>query len=165
MKYLQRFTHFLSKFFEWLGAIGLILMFLTNLLDVLGAKIFLKPFPGSTEVIGFCQIIAIAGAISYSLMINRHIRVDFLTSQLKPKTRGIINTISGFLGFALFIVLAWQSFSYGNSLKNSGEIGSTSHIPLYPFAYFISVASLVVCLVFLLEIINSLRGVVQDGSS
>jgi hypothetical protein len=46
----------------------------------------------------------------------------------------------------------------------SGEIGSTSHIPLYPFAYFISVASIVVCLSFLLEIINSLRELLQNGS-
>jgi len=164
MRYLERLTNLVSKIFEWIGAIGLILMFITNLVDVLGAKVFLKPLTGSTELIGFWQILAVAGAISYTLITNRHIRVDFFTVRFGAKIRGIIHAFSGILGLGLFLILSWESFLYGTSLKASGEIGSTSHIPLYPFAYFIAVASIVVCLSFLLEIINSLREVLQNGS-
>lgn len=147
----------LSTVFEWIGGLALLSMFLVNLVDVIGSKLFLKPFPGSTEVIGYLQVIAIAGAIAMTLLLGRHIRVEFFVDRLDPKIRSFITAFSSCLGFLLFGILSWQAFLFGISLKRSGEIGSTSHIPLYPFALFIAVASIPVCLVFLVELLKSFR--------
>jgi len=154
----------LSQSLEWLGLIGILSMFLVNLTDVIGAKLFLWPVPGATELIGFSQIIAIAPTIAIALLLGRHIRVEFILDRLPRRIRAGISSFSSLLSLILFIFILWQSLLYGHSLQRAGEIGSTSHLPYYPFAYFIAFCCLPVCLVFFLEIVKSLSEVFKNGS-
>jgi TRAP-type C4-dicarboxylate transport system permease small subunit len=161
----DKFTRSSSYYLEWAGVIGILLMFLVNLVDVIGAKLFLWPIPGATEVIGFSQILAIAPAIAFTLILGRHIRVEFIIDRFPKRIRAAISSISSFLSLILFALILWQSYLYGISLQKSGEIGSTSHLPFYPFAYLIALCSIPVCLVFLIEVIKSLNEVFIHGSS
>jgi TRAP-type C4-dicarboxylate transport system permease small subunit len=144
--------------------IGILLMFLANFLDVVGAKLFLWPLPGVTEVISFSQIVAIAPAIAFTLLLGRHIRVEFIIDRLPKRLQAAITSISSFLSLILFVLVVWQSYVYGQSLQKAGEIGSTSHLPFYPFAYLIAFCCIPVCLVFLVEILRSLSEVFNHGS-
>lgn len=159
------YTTHLSRYLEWVGVIGILIMFFVNFIDVVGAKFFLWPFPGATEVISFSQIVAIAPAIAFTLIVGRHIRVEFIVDKLPKRMRATISMISSLLSFSIFVLLLWQSILYGDSLKKAGEIGSTSHIPFYPFAYLIAFSSIPVCLAFLVETLKSLLEVIKDGSS
>lgn len=161
---IDQFTRSSSRHLEWVGVIGIILMFLVNFIDVVGAKLFLWPVPGATEVISFSQIVAIAPAIAITLLLNRHIRVEFIIMRFPKRIRESINSFSSFLSLVIFVLILWQSFVYGQSLQRAGEIGSTSHIPFYPFAYFIALCSIPVCLAFLVEVLKSLSEVVKNGS-
>ena len=161
---MDKLTRSSSRHLEWVGVIGIILMFLVNLVDVVGAKLFLWPVPGATEVISFSQIMAIAPAIAITLLLGRHIRVEFIIDRFPKRIRGAINSFSSFLSLVIFVLILWQSFVYGQSLQRAGEIGSTSHIPFYPFAYFIAFCSIPVCLAFLVEVLKSLSEVVKNGS-
>jgi TRAP-type C4-dicarboxylate transport system permease small subunit len=162
---LDKFIRGFSRFFEWVGVIGLLLMFLTNFVDVVGAKLFRCPLPGSVEVISFSQIVAIAPAIAFTLILGRHIRVEFIVDRFPMRVRAAISSISSFLSLILFALILWQSYLYGGSLLKAGEIGSTSHLPFYPFAYLIALSSIPVCLVFLMEVLKSLNEVFSHGSS
>lgn len=164
MNRLDLFTRKLSRSIEWVGFIGILLMFLVNFIDVFGAKLFLWPIPGATEVIGFAQIVAIAPPIAITLLLNRHIRVEFILLRLPERLRGILNCFSSLFSLIIFILILWQSLLYGQSLQKAGEIGSTSRIPFYPFAYFLAFCCLPVCLAFLLETIKSLSEVFHRGS-
>lgn len=161
---MEGWTRRLSQSLEWLGLIGILLMFLVNLIDVIGAKLFLWPVPGATELIGFSQIVAIASTIAMALLLGRHIRVEFILDRFPRRIRAAVSSFSSFLSLILFIFLLWQSLLYGRSLQKAGEIGSTSHFPYYPFAYFIAFCCFPVCLVFLIETIKSLSEVFRDGS-
>ena len=161
----DRFTRSLSRYLEWVGVIGFLLMFLANFVDVVGAKFFLWPLPGSLEIIGFSQIVAIAPAIAFALLLDRHIRVEFIIMRLPRRIRETVCGISSFLGLVTFALILWQSYLYGESLQKAGEIGSTSHIPFYPFAYFIAFCCVPVCLAFLMEVLKSLAEVLRNGSS
>jgi C4-dicarboxylate transporter DctQ subunit len=161
----DKFTRSSSRQLEWIGVIGILLMFLANLVDVIGAKLFLWPIPGATEVISFSQIVAIAPAIAFTLLLDRHIRVEFIIMRLPRRIRETISGFSSFLGLVTFALILWQSYLYGQSLQKAGEIGSTSHIPFYPFAYFISFCCIPVCLAFLMEVLKSLAEVFNNGSS
>lgn len=161
---MDRFIRSFSESIEWLGVIGILLMFLVNLIDVLGAKLFLWPVPGATEVISFSQILAIAPAVAFTLLLGRHIRVEFILDRFPRRIRAAITSISSFLSLILFVLILWQSYLYGVSLRKAGEIGSTSHIPFYPFAYLIAFCCVPVCLVFLMEVLKSLNEVFDHGS-
>jgi len=162
---IDRFTRGFSRSLEWVGVIGILMMFIVNFIDVVGSKLFLWPFPGSVEIISFSQIVAIAPAIAFTLIIGRHIRVEFIIDRFPKRIRAGISSISSFLSLILFALILWQSYLYGGSLQKSGEIGSTSYIPFYPFAYFIAFCSIPVCLAFLIEVLKSLNEVFGHGSS
>jgi TRAP-type C4-dicarboxylate transport system permease small subunit len=162
---LDKFTRGFSGSLEWVGVIGLLLMFLVNFIDVVGAKLFVWPLPGSVEIISFSQIVAIAPAIAFTLILGRQIRVEFIIDRFPKRIRAAITSISSFLSLILFVLILWQSYLYGVSLQKAGEIGSTSHLPFYPFAYVIALCSIPVCLVFLIEVLKSLNEVFSHGSS
>jgi len=165
LNHLDQYTRTFSRSLEWVGVIGILLMFLVNFIDVVGAKLFLWPFPGATEVISFSQIVAIAPAIAFTLILGRHIRVEFIIDRFPKRFRAAISSISSFFSLILFVLILWQSYSYGQSLQKAGEIGSTSHLPFYPFAFLIAFCSIPVALVFLKEILKSLAEALNHGSS
>ena len=78
---IDKFTRLFSRHLEWVGVIGIILMFLANFIDVVGAKFFLWPVPGATEVISFSQILAIAPAITNAIYDAVGLRVHTLPAQ------------------------------------------------------------------------------------
>jgi len=162
---LDKFSRRLNQAFEWIGVLGLLSMFVVNFIDVVGAKIFLRPFPGAVELIGFSQIIAIAPAIGFGLILGRHIRVEFIMTKFPKRLRATTSMITSFLCFITFALLLWQSVLYGQSLQKSGEIGSTSYIPFYPFAYFIAFCCIPICLAFLVEILQNLAEAGKNGPS
>ena len=123
---LDKFTRGFSHSLEWVGVIGILLMFLVNFVDVVGSKFFTWPLPGSVEIISFSQIVAIAPAIAFTLILGRHIRVEFIVDRFPKRIRAAISSISSFLSLILFVLLLWQSYIYGQSLQKAGEIGSTS---------------------------------------
>ncbi|MBM4308076.1 MAG: TRAP transporter small permease [Deltaproteobacteria bacterium] len=161
---VDKFNRVFSRNLEWVGVIGILLMFLANFIDVVGAKLFLWPVPGATEVISFAQVLAIAPAVAFTLLLGRHIRVEFIIMRLPIRIRESICGFSSLLSLITFVLILWQSFIYGQSLQRAGEIGSTSHIPFYPFAYIIAFCCIPVCLAFLVEILKSFSEVVKHGS-
>jgi len=161
---LEKFNRSFSRNLEWIGVIGIILMFLVNFIDVIGAKLFLWPVPGAVEVISFSQVLAIAPAVAFTLLLGRHIRVEFIIMRLPTRIRESICGFSSLLSLITFVLILWQSFVYGQSLQRAGEIGSTSRIPFYPFAYIIAFCCIPVCLAFLVEVLKSFSEVAKHGS-
>jgi TRAP-type C4-dicarboxylate transport system permease small subunit len=157
----ERFNHRLSDRFEWIGLVGLLLMMAITCIDVVGAKVFLWRLLGAIDIVMLSQIVAIAFAASMALILGRHIRVEFFITRLPRRAQAVINSIVSLLGLGLFIVIIWRLCVLGYSFQTSGEYSATAKIPYYPFAYGIALASIPVCLVFLLEFLKSLTKMVQ----
>ena len=152
------FAESTAKVVESVGVVAVIVMLSVTAIDVIGAKLFQNPLRGATELMGFAQIVAISCTIAIGLYLGRHIAIVFFTSRLPVSVQKVINTFISGLGFFLFIVLSWQSFTYGLSLKKAGEISSSAHIPFYPFAFVISLCAAVASLYFLNEILQLFMG-------
>jgi len=152
----ERFNRRLSDWFEWIGLAGMLLVMAITCIDVVGAKVFKWPLLGALDMVMLSQIVAIAFAASMALILGRHIRVEFLFNLLPRRARAIINSFVLLLGLGLFSVIIWRLCVLGYSFQTSGEYSMTAYIPLYPFAYGIALASIPVCLVFLLEFLKSL---------
>ncbi len=152
----EKFNRRLSDWFEWIGLVGLLLVMAITCIDVVGAKVFKWPLLGALDIVMLSQIVAIAFAASMALILGRHIRVEFLFNLLPRRARAVINSFVLLLGLGLFSVIIWRLCVLGYSFQTSGEYSATVYIPYYPFAYGIALASIPVCLVFLLEFLKSL---------
>lgn len=152
----EKFNRQVSSGFEWIGLIALLLIVAVTCVDVVGSKVFLWPVPGSIDITGLAQIVAIAFAVAFTHIIGRHVRVEFFVDKLPGRAQGVINSFISILMLAFFVLIVWKSFVLGQTLQTGGHTSLSARIPLYPFAYLIALASIPVCLVFLAEFLRSL---------
>jgi TRAP-type C4-dicarboxylate transport system permease small subunit len=154
---LERYNRRLSDWFEWLAFLGLLVMMVVTCVDVVGAKVFRWPLPGSLDIVMLAQTVAIAFGCSMALILGRHIQVEFFVKLLPRRLAAVIISVIVLLGLGLFMVIVWRLTALGYLLQTSGDYSATIHIPYYPFAYGIALACIPVCVVFLLEFLKSIK--------
>lgn len=156
MTKLENFNRRLSRWCEWLGVAAMLIMMVITCIDVVGAKLFLSPILGAIDIVQLSQIVAISFAASMTLILGRHIQVEFFFHLLPRRAQAISDSFVHLLGLALFSVIIWRLLVLGHSFQTTGEYTATAYIPLYPFAYAVALACVPVCLVLLLEFLKSL---------
>ena len=137
---------------NWAAGICLVIMVVLVVIDVLGNKLLKFPLPGGIELVSLLSVIAIAFAIAQTQIAHGHIEVEMLVEKLPKPVRKVIACIVHFLGIGIFGILSWKSFVYGYSLYTSGEVSMTLQMPYYPFIYAISICSIVVALVLVMQL-------------
>lgn len=152
---LEKFNYRLSIWFERVAILGAIGMILGVMVDVIGAKLFHWPLPGSTEVVYLFQIIAIAGALAISKIDGRHVRIE-LIDRLPQPGLGIVHALVSLLSLAFFIILSWKSYDYAQALRLNHEVTATVKLTLYPFALWLALCCLPVVLILIKDFITSL---------
>lgn len=155
----DKFNQRLSVWFEWIGVAGLLIMMLVTLIDVVGNVLFNSPLLGALDWVRIFQSMAIAFACAITLIVGRHVQVEFFVSKLPERAQSIIGSIVFFLGFGLFVLIVWRLTVLGYYMQTGGETSATAHIPRCLPAYWIAFASIPVCLVFLQRFLNSLTKV------
>ena len=161
MERLKLVNDRLSFLVEWIGLAGILLMMLITCFDVIGAKVFLLPVPGSIDIIMISQLVAISFALAGSLILGRHVEVEFFVPLLSKPLQNIINCVVQFLGLFLFVMICWHLFVHAHSLYGGNEVSPTLRIPMYPFAYGAGFACIPVCLCYLHGFITSITRIVK----
>lgn len=147
----------IAQYLLYAGIFSILLMLVVNFVDVFGAKLFNKPLPGATEYTSLFQVVAISTAIAYTLLQGRHIRIDFLVNKLRREVRKAIVTLVIVLEMSLFVVIVWRGYLYAYSLMRSGELGATSELPFYPFAFVLAFSGIPVILLLIERFLKELR--------
>jgi TRAP-type C4-dicarboxylate transport system permease small subunit len=140
---------------EGVGAIALLTMMVITCVDVVGAKMFLYPVPGSIDIVMLAQVVAVSFATASGLILGRHITVEFFFVMLPNWAQAVVEVIVSLLGLLLFSFIVWRLGIYGHYMHTGGEVSATARIPLYPFAYGIAFALIPVCLVFFVQLVNA----------
>ena len=161
LRKIEKFNRSLSGWFEWIGLAGLLIVMLITCIDVIGSKVFLKPVFGSIDIVMLSQLVAISFATALSLLLGRHVQVEFFVAILPRRAQAVTDSIVFLFGLTLLILIIWRLCVYGYSLQTGGEVSATARVPLYPFAYGIAVASVPVCLIFFLEFLNAIVRIVK----
>jgi TRAP-type C4-dicarboxylate transport system permease small subunit len=143
----------LSSWFERVGLVAMAAMALATLVDVFGSKGLHLPLPGSTEIIGVLQVAAIAGGLAYSKIDGRQIRVELLADFLPRRGKAALDVFSAILGLGLFVIIGWMTFKW--ALNLSGTETLLLGIPLAPFALWITLCSIPMCCVIIMELISA----------
>ena len=156
LRKLEEFNRSLSGWFEWIGLAGLLVLMFITCIDVIGAKVFLKPVFGSIDMVMLCQLVAISFANAFSLLLGKHVTVEFFVPRLPRRAQAVADSIAFLLGFIFFVLIVWRLCVHGYSFQSGGEVSATARIPLAPFAYGIAIACVPVCVVFFLGFVNSL---------
>lgn len=158
---VEKINRQVSGLIEWVGILAYLLIMLITCVDVVGSKLFSMPVFGSIDMVMLAQLIAIAFASGMTLLMGRHVQVEFFSRLLPGFLQEICNCIVYFLGFTLFILICWRLFVYGYSFQTGGEETATAYIPLFPFVYLTALALIPTCLIFLHKFIDSIIKVIK----
>ncbi len=136
---------------NYLAGLSILAMMLLTCADVL-LRLFKHPILGAYELVGLLGALTIAFAIPATTLNKGHVAVDFMVEKLPPPAQKICIIMANLLSLSLFALIAWQSFLYADMLRSTGEVTLSLQMPFYPIVYAISAASLLVCIVLLLEL-------------
>jgi len=151
----------ISGWFEWVGIAALLTIMLITCIDVIGAKLFLRPVFGVIDIVMLSQAVAISFAAAMSLILGKHVQVEFFVLKLPRRAQAVIDSLVHFLGLFFFSLVVWRLCVHGYSFQAGGEASATAYIPFYPFAYGIALATIPLCIVLLLRLIESLARMLQ----
>jgi TRAP-type C4-dicarboxylate transport system permease small subunit len=157
MTFIRKWAEQLSTWGEWVGIVGVVIMVIVTCLDVLGAKLFLLPVPGATEIISLVQVATMVFAVAATQRHKGHISVAMFVSQMGPRLNAAVRAFTNGLGLILFTVLLYESILLGNEYLKAGEVTATVQIPFYPFAYLFALALVPMLMLLLDEFINAIK--------
>jgi TRAP-type C4-dicarboxylate transport system permease small subunit len=157
---LNRGLTLVSRGFNSLAGTAVVAMMLLTCADVI-LRLFRRPVPGTYEIIGFLGTVAISFSLAYTSLEKGHIAVELLLEKLPRRVQAGVESVTSLIGAALFALMTWQSMAYAADLKQSGEVSVTLTMPIYPFIYGIAAGSALLCLVLLVESLQSAARTVQ----
>lgn len=139
MKYLLRFSRLVDAFTDRLGRL-LIWLILAAVLISAGNAVVRKLFSVSSNALLEVQWYLFAAVFmlgaGYAFLKNAHVRIDFLSNRLSPRTRNIIDVV-GIVVFLfplcyMLVVLSWPLFANAwHSGEMSQNAGGLIRWPMY----------------------------------
>ncbi len=156
LKNVKHWNDSLCTVVEGMGLVAFLFMMLLTTVDVVGAKAFLKPVPGSLDLMMLAQLVSMSFALGASFIAHRHVTVEFFVPLL-PKSLQRITAclIHGFV-FLLFVIMSWRLFAHGYDFKTYGEVSPTIRIQLYPFVYGAAAAFIPACIAAFVNLVQAL---------
>ncbi len=158
---IEKVTRAVSVWFERAGILAMLLMLTATFVDVIGTKVFGRPFLGAIDIVTLSQVVAIAFAVAIAQISGKHISVEFLLGGLPERLQAAIDTLISLLLTLFFAVIVWRVFKLGLALRTAGEVSSTLFVPLYPFLLAMAVGFIPVAVVCLLNSANAAVKVVR----
>ena len=152
---LDRANRRVIDWLEWVGALALVTMMVVTCADVVGAKMFLYPVPGSIDIVMLAQVVAVSFGTAAGLILGRHVTVEFFFILLPNWAKAVVEVMVSILGLGFFSFIVWRLGIYGHYMHLGGEVSATARIPLYPFAYGIALAGIPVCSVFIVQLFSA----------
>lgn len=158
MNTFEKVTQNLTRVLYWFAGASIVAMMLLTCADVI-LRFFRRPIPGTYELVCFLGAIAVALAMAHTAAEKGHVSVSLVVRLLPRRIQSIVETITNLFGLTLFVLIAWRSVLYANTLRESGEVSLTLQLPFYPFVYGIGLSAAAVCLVLLKDLFGSLTKV------
>jgi len=150
-RFAERFSHVLHS----VGLIVLVVMMFLTAFDVILRYVFNRPISGAFELTEYMMAILVAFSLGYCYFAKGHVTVDFVVNRLSQRVQDIIDSITGLLGLALFVIVTWQTGLQAEVLYHSKLTSQVLFIPAFPFAAMVAFGSAVISLTILAGFINS----------
>jgi len=149
-----------------LNAIGMAMLFVLMVqgaADVTGRYVFNKPIIGTLERGQVLLALMVVLGWGYTQMARGHVSVEFFTSRFPPRARAITNFATTFVALVLFSLIVWQGVMMAKLYYEAGRLIYTIHWPLALVQLFVPLGALVLCLVFIMEMVQSLLQIKGGG--
>src|SRR6266540_5794275 len=102
--FLDRFARInasLSAAAEAVALAAIVFMVVLTCVDVAGAKLFLRPVPGSLDMVMMAQLIAVSFGGAAAMIQGRHVAVEFFVAVIPERPRAALAAVVNLAGLVL----------------------------------------------------------------
>lgn len=158
ISFLNKILNPVCNAFSQIGGVIVIIMMFFIFCAVLSRYLFSKPVTGDVEYTQFLMVLVASLAISYTALNKGHIRVDLILTYVPKRVTRILDIFCYSASIIFYILICWQNFVGGFGLYANQRTPLVLPIPIYPFAFFLAVGCILLVLVFLRDVLESIRG-------
>ena len=151
-----------SKLLDKLAGFCMVLLMLLVVSNVVLRAVFKSPILGSYEYVGFLTAVMIGLALAYCAVQNGHIAIGLMVDRLCCRTQAGVDIMVNATALGFWGLVAWYIAKYAGSMTSSGVVSPTTQTPFYPFVYLVAFGLLALCLVLLVQLVDSLKKVTVD---
>ena len=161
MKLAEKVIALVSRWLNNIGMVFLAFLMLVITADVLMRGILNKPIRGANEIAELTMLIIVFLGIAYAQHLKANISVGILFDKFPGKVQDILNIFIYLLCLGICAVILWQTFSYHSYLTELKRTSLILEIPVAPFQIIMIIGFFMLCIVFIIDVINSVRKVVS----
>ena len=153
---IQNLNERTTVWFARAGSASLALMMFLTLFDVIG-RAFDHPIAVSVEVTELLMGMMIYLGVGYTTFLRGHIRVDIVIINLSARVQAILDFITGCVGLLVAVLISWRLMIQAISRYNNNDLTQIAEWPIWPYAFIMSVASLLMVTSLLLYLYTTAR--------
>lgn len=150
--------HRLSDWAFSAGMIWVLVMMVLTAVDVTGRYLFSAPVKGSLELSEFMLAVFGMLGMAYTQRMGANVKVRILEKFLPRRALLALDSLTLSLSLGVILLLAYQGGVMGIEEYHYRTTSDSLGVPLYPFHFLLSLASLVLALELLVSLVNSLHG-------
>ena len=113
----------------------------------------------SYDYVSLLSALIVAFGISYCLVNNAHISIDFIADKMDKKTHGVVTVITSILAFLMMAVFTYKLFEFGTQKLTTNSVTTNAQIPIFIFVYIIALCFALLCFVMLTKIRKNIKDV------
>jgi len=147
-----------SAVLAYVGAFSLFVIMCLTTADVVGRYLFNRPITGVFELTEYLVLILIFSFIGYTQSQKSHVAVDLLMGKVSENIKALIDIGNHVACLILMILITWMGVEKAFELRAVGEASPNLQIPAYPFAFFLVLGCVVMCI----ELIGDILGFIAD---
>jgi len=151
----------MRRFIHILGLVsGTVLVFIMGLmcLEIFCRYVLHKPILGTVEISSYLLVLFVFIGMSYTQSIDGHIKIDLLTVRLSPKVQHVFRIIALVMALSVFAVITWKtSEAFLTSWRMREVRWGALPLPVYPVKFVVAAGSLILCIQFMINIIDELQ--------
>jgi len=154
---MQIFEKWISRIGNVLNTIGMALLFVMMLMgaaDVIGRYLFNRPIIGTMERGEVFLAIIVFFGWGYTHLNKGHVNVELFLKRFPFRAKAIANFVTTLLSMVFFGLIIWRAIVSSQSYLAGGRRIYVVNWPLAPFHYLVSVGALVLCLVFIKDLVQ-----------
>lgn len=144
----------ITSVLSYIGVVLLAVLMFLGTADVFGRYVFTKPIIGTREIGEVILGSMVMLGWGSTQFVKGHVNVELFLVRFSPRGRAIANFVTTFMAFVLFALITWQAVLTARLYHEGGRLVYTIHWPLAPFQLLVSLGALVLCLVFILDMMK-----------
>lgn len=140
LRHLQRAVDGLVALSAVCGAVAILTIVLTVLVDVVG-RYFGSPLYGAQDIVQMAAVFVVFGGMAFAERRGGHIQVDLLERAFSERLNRALLVLGCAIGAVVFALIAWQMWEASKLARMLNMATNILNLPRAPFQYAVAALS------------------------